>query len=74
MSATSEDTAPSYATIRKRAEHFKIGKESLQDDDRCGRPTTITTEENMQKVVMDDRCLTVIQVANTDGISFCTMN
>ena len=62
MVATLGDTAPSYATVERWASHFKMGKDSLEDDDRCGRPTTATTEENiahMHKNVMDARCLTV---------------
>ena len=47
--------------MKKWAAHFKKGKESLEDDDRCGRPTTSTTEKNIShvhKVVMDVRRLT----------------
>ena len=54
--------ASSYATVKRWAAHFKIGKESLEDDDRCGRPTTASPEENtanVHRVVMDDRRLTV---------------
>ena len=49
-----------------------MGKESLKDDDRCGRPTTATTEENIahvHRVVMDDSRSAVNQIANTFGIS-----
>ena len=56
-----------------------MGKEGFENDDRCGPPTTATTEENtahLQKVVLDDRRLTVNQIASTVGISreLCTMN
>ena len=53
------------------AAHLKMGKESLEDDDRCRRPTTATAEENIahvHSVVMDDRLLTVKQKGNTVGI------
>ena len=49
-----------------------MGKESLEDVDKCGRPSTATTDENIahvHRVVMDDRCLTVNQIANTVDIS-----
>ena len=46
--ATLRDTAPSYATIKRWAAHFKMNKESLEDDDRCGRLTTAATH------LMDD--------------------
>ena len=62
-----------YATVKRLAAHFKMDKASLADDDRCGRPTTATTEENIahvHRVVMDDRRLTVNQIAaNTIAIS-----
>ena len=72
MVATLGDTAPSYALVKRWAAHFKMLKESLEDDDKCGRPTTATTEENIahvHKAVVDDRRSTVNQTANTIGIS-----
>ena len=72
MVATLGDTVPSYAIVKRWAAHFKIGKEGLENDDRCGPPTTATSEKNtarVHKVVMDDRCLTVNQIAHTVCIS-----
>ena len=49
-----------------------MDKEILEDDDRCGRPTKATTEENIGHVhrfVMGGRCLIVDQIANTVGTS-----
>ena len=34
------------------AAHFKMVKERLEDDDRCRRPTTATTEENISHILM----------------------
>ena len=67
-----EDTAFSYATVKRWGTHLKMGKESLEDNDRCGRLTTAKTKENIPYVhrnVMDDSCLTVNQIANTVDIS-----
>ena len=64
------DTATWYTTVKRWAAHLKMGKESLDDDDRCGRPTTAKTEENIthvHRVVMDDRRLTVNQIVNAVG-------
>ena len=47
MVATLRDTAPSYAAVKMWAAHFKMGEESLEDDDRCGRPTTATSGETL---------------------------
>ena len=49
-----------------------MGRESLKDDDRRGRPTTATAEEfiaHVRRIVMDDRRLTVNLMANTVVIS-----
>ena len=69
MVATLGDTAPSYATAKKWAAHFKMGNESLEDDDRCGRSSTAATEKNIAHVVMNDRRLTLNQIAHSVGIS-----
>ena len=36
MVSTLGDTAPSNATVKRQAENFTMGKESHEDDDRCG--------------------------------------
>ena len=72
MAATLGDDAPALSTVQKWAAEFKRGRESLEDDPRSGRPATATTQENINRVhhmVMDDRRLTVNQIANTVGIS-----
>ena len=72
MAATLGDDAPALSTVQKWAAEFKRGRESLEDDPRSGRPATATTQENIECVhhmVMDDRRLTVNQIANTVGIS-----
>ena len=72
MVATLGDTAPSYATVKRWAALFKMGRESLEDDDRCGRPLTATTEENIShvhRIVMGDRRVTVNEIATSVGIS-----
>ena len=37
--------APSYATVKRWAAQFRVGKGSLEDDDRCRRPKKAQTEE-----------------------------
>ena len=71
MVAILGDTASLHAAVKRWAAHFQMGKESFEADDRCGRPTTATTEENfahLHRVVMGDRHLTVNQIANTVDI------
>ena len=66
------DDAPALSSVQKWTAEFKRGRESLEDDPGSGRPATATTQENIDRVhhmVMDDRCLTVNQIANAVGIS-----
>ena len=67
------NTVSSCATVERWAAHYKICKESLEDDDRSGRPTAATAEEeniaHVHRIVMDDRRLTVNQIAHTVSIS-----
>ena len=60
--------------MQKWAAELKSGRESPEDDRRSGRPTTATTQANIDSdsvhhMVMDDRRLIVNQIANTVDIS-----
>ncbi|XP_076054483.1 protein GVQW3-like [Oratosquilla oratoria] len=73
MAATLGDYSPVLSTVQKWAAEFKRDTESLEDDPRSERPATATTQENTTRVhhmVIDDRRLTVNQIANTIGISY----
>jgi transposase len=51
---------------------FKEGRESLQDDERKGRPSTSRTEESMeviQKCLAEDRTLSVRMLEEMTGIN-----
>ena len=72
MSTTLGDSAPSYSTVKRWAALFKAGRESLEDDERSGRPSTSVNEDTIEKVenlVMADRRLTVRYLAAEVGIS-----
>ena len=52
---------------------FKEGREDVNDDSRPGRPRTSTTNENIeavQKMILDNRRITIKEVADDVGISF----
>ena len=52
---------------------FKEGREDVNDDARPGRPSTSTTDENIEavkKMILDNRRITIREVADDVGISF----
>ena len=61
------DDAMSRARVFEWHRRFKEGREDVEDDPRSGRPSTSTTEENVEIVrqkVLGDRRLTVRMIAN----------
>ncbi|CEF59878.1 Transposase, type 1 family-containing protein [Strongyloides ratti] len=67
-----EEDSLSYATIKRWVSEFKHGKTSLEDDPRSGRPKIATTKEIIEKVhemIMNDRRLTVSEIAEKMEIS-----
>lgn len=72
MSSVLQDSGPSYTMVKKWARLFQQGRESCQDDPRLGRPVTVVTEENVQKVeklVLADRRIKLWQIAEELQIS-----
>ena len=72
MVSTLGDDAPALSTMKKWAAEFKRGWESLEDDPRSERPSTATTQENVDRIhqmVMNDRRLTISHLANVFSIS-----
>ena len=52
---------------------FKEGREDVNDDYRPGRPSTPITDENIEavkKIILDNRRITIREVADDIGISF----
>ena len=72
MVATLGDDDPALSTVKNWAAKFRRGREGLEDDPSSGRPASVTTQENIDPVhhmVMDDRRLTVNQIADAVAIS-----
>jgi transposase len=66
------DSSPSFSTIKKWAAEFKRGHTSLEDDPCEGRPKSATTPEIIEQVhdmLLDDRRIKVLEIAETIGIS-----
>ncbi|XP_011647659.1 histone-lysine N-methyltransferase SETMAR-like [Pogonomyrmex barbatus] len=72
LDAIYEDSAPSFATVKRWAAEFKRGRTSLADDERSGRPTTATIADNIERIhqmILDDRRIKVREIAEAVGIS-----
>lgn len=72
MSSVLQDSAPSYTMVKKWARLFQQGRETCEDDPRPGRPVTVLTEENVQKVeklVLADRRIKLCQIVEELQIS-----
>ena len=67
-----KDDAPKKTCVYKWIERFRDGREAVEDDEGCGRPTTSKNNEKIdfvRSLVKEDGQLTVYQIAETVGIS-----
>lgn len=72
LDATLNEYSPTLKTIYKWVAEFNRGNVSIKDAPRSGRPKTATSEEmvkNVQAIVLTDRRLKLIQIAEATGIS-----
>ena len=61
-----KDSAPSYGTVAKWVAEFKDPERAFEDAPRMGRPSTITTDENIEvveRIVMRDRQISIRRLA-----------
>ena len=66
------ESAMSKTKVYEWYKRFQHRREDVEDDERPGRPSTSTTDENVEKVkemVMNDRRITIREVADDVGIS-----
>ena len=62
----------SETRVYEWCKRFQYGREDVEDDERPGRPSTSPTDESVEKVkemVMNDRQITIREVADDVGIS-----
>ena len=73
MKATLGQSASLYKMVKKWEAEFKRNRESIKDDPRSGRPSTSTTQENIEKIrdlIIEGRRLEIREIAETLGISY----
>ena len=66
------DNAPSIQTVRKWAAAFQEGRENVDDEERCGRPLTACSGDNVELVrgiIADDRRLTCEELSEMTALS-----
>ena len=72
LDAVYGDFSPSMETVKNWINEFQRGRTSALDEPHPGAPKTATTENNVNKIhdfVLEDRRLTVREIAETVGIS-----
>ena len=72
MQAMLKDSPPSYTTVKKWSAELKRRRKSLEDDSRPGRPVTVSTKANIDKIhdmLLSDRRLTERYIAQEMGMS-----
>lgn len=65
------EKAVSQSTVYNWINHFRTGRQSLDDEPRPGRPATTITRENISNVekhLLENRCITVSELAEITEI------
>lgn len=73
MLNTLGDQCPSYATVKNWTASFKRGKFSIEDDDRSGRPVSVSVPENIDAVhdmILSNRRIGLKQISEALNISY----
>ena len=73
LNNTLGDQCPSYATVKNWTASFKRGKFSIEDDDRSGRPVSVSVPENIDAVhdmILSDRRIGLKRISEALNISY----
>ena len=71
------DTAPSIKTVYNWFKEFGFGRRSLEDSDRCGRPKSVTIDENVARVkelIEENPRITVEEMKDTLNLTTGSMD
>ena len=68
-----DESTMSRTQVQLWYKRFQEDREDVNDDSRPGRPNTSTTDKNIEpvkKMILNNRRITIREVANIIGISF----
>ena len=68
-----KDDAPSRTTVFFWERQFRLGRKSVKDDERPGRPRTSTSHELcgiVERLIMSDRRFTILDIAAELDVSY----
>jgi len=71
-----DEASLSYSTVKELSKQFLLGRESVEDEPREGRPMEVVTEENIRCVeeeLLRDRRLTLKEISARLGIPKTTV-
>ena len=72
MADVYDDSSPKYSTVAKWSAEFKLGRDSLEDDPKPGRPADVISQEMIdcvEKLVLNSCRIKVAELASEWGIS-----
>ena len=73
LTVTFGESTMSRTQVQLWYKRFKKGREDVNDGARPGLPSTWTTDENIEtkkKMILDNRRITIGEIADDIGISF----
>ena len=71
------DNCPSYTTVKDWIRGVRLGRRSIEDEPRSGCPETATTPksiEPVEKLIIEDRQITLKMIVHIVGISEGTVH